>query len=273
MINKPSDRTPNGRHGTGPQSRAARILVVDDQEFIVHVVCEILAEAGYSGMLAASSGSVALEKLEDNHVDLVISDLSMDHGNGLELVQAIRCGRAGIPANTPVVILTGLSDDRHVGYALLLDVNAFLIKPITPGRLLEKVERALSDRFEPRPKLAYRAVPTTIAGEPPAPEAKPPRAGRVMETADWKPGAGAPEAAEKTSRKPDVPPNARRVPIRQLQAGMTVASPILGPHEGTLIGGNTVLTKSMITRLNDLALMLEEDAVWILDQVTEEESE
>lgn len=183
-----------------PRQERFSILVIDDEEFIIQILCEILVDAGYADVVVARSGSEAREKLSERPVDLVITDLQMDDGNGLEVVQAIRCGDTSVAPNIPVLIVSGRSDDSSVGAALLLDVNAFLVKPISTGRLLEKIEFARSQELKAKPGLAYRAVQTHVSTERPPGKAgsSDGTAARALEDGNWQPGVD-PEAPDPES--------------------------------------------------------------------------
>lgn len=66
-----------------------RILVVDDNELLCRLVCEILSTEGYRAVPATSAGQ-ALEAFEKEEFDLLVTDFRMPGMSGLELARAIR---------------------------------------------------------------------------------------------------------------------------------------------------------------------------------------
>jgi CheY-like chemotaxis protein len=79
-----------------------RILLVDDEAHILRVMSMWLGRHGYD-ILEASHGGRALEILEHEHVDLIITDMNMPVVDGLELIRAVR-ERRGL--DVPVLLLT-----------------------------------------------------------------------------------------------------------------------------------------------------------------------
>lgn len=163
-----------------------RFLVVDDHKFSRHITIEALkwlnatkideaqdaSEAiallqGAASMDRKSLASNALAKrleLSDDRLfgqgkfDCVITDFNMSPLNGLHLLKAIRTGEAKCARDTPVLMLTGFSDDYLIASALDLDVNAFVLKPISRVAFNEKLGRVLMRPVEPQPAEVYRAV-------------------------------------------------------------------------------------------------------------------
>ncbi|MEC9232306.1 MAG: response regulator, partial [Planctomycetota bacterium] len=74
----------------------SRILVVDDKEMMRDSVATLLGRRGH-GVVAASGGEQALEKLGARRPDVVVTDLQMPGMNGLELLAAIQEVDDGIP--------------------------------------------------------------------------------------------------------------------------------------------------------------------------------
>jgi CheY-like chemotaxis protein len=95
MRTAPSDRAP----------RAAVILLVDDNNDGILARRSVLEEFGYT-VVAASCGETALEIVQQQGVDLVITDLRMKPVNGIELIKSLR----EIKPQLPVILLTGFAD-------------------------------------------------------------------------------------------------------------------------------------------------------------------
>jgi CheY-like chemotaxis protein len=128
----------------------ARILVVDDEAHILHVLSLKLRNAGYE-VITAVDGEEAFELAGQELPDLVITDFQMPYMTGLELCRAL-AGHAPT-ARIPVLILTAR------GYALddedlqLGNIRHVLTKPFSPRAVLQVVQQVLSREGE-KPEAA-----------------------------------------------------------------------------------------------------------------------
>ncbi len=122
-------------------ARPPLVLVVDDDEGIRTVVRWQLDDAGFR-TVEAGDGPSALRRLRDDRPALVVLDLSLPGLGGLDLLRAVRSGRAG-RSDTPVIVLSGRSGetDRIVG--LDLGADDYLVKPFSPGELAARVRSVL----------------------------------------------------------------------------------------------------------------------------------
>ena len=114
------------------------ILVVEDEAVIAELLREIFEEEGYRVVLARD-GLVAWERLQEDPVDLVISDIMMPRMDGRELMQHLV---AHPLLNTVPVILVSAAP-----FPTLPRVphSAFMRKPFDPNMLLELADRLLND--------------------------------------------------------------------------------------------------------------------------------
>jgi CheY-like chemotaxis protein len=146
-----------------------RILIVDDDPWILRMVSTLLEKRGY-GIYTASDGEEGLRRAEDLKPDLVITDVMMPKMDGWELVRALRARPA--LAFTPVLFLTALSgeEDRIRGFRLGAD--DFLPKPFRFEELDLRVSNALKKRAATRAKAnEVAAAPTLPANAPARPAA------------------------------------------------------------------------------------------------------
>ena len=120
----------------------ARLLVVDDEENIVLTISEVLRLEGYE-VDVASSGREAVGRLERGpEYDLVLTDLHMDEGDGLSLLQEVRA-RAPL---TIVVVLTGFAAVESAIAALRHGAYDYLTKPCIIAELTHTVSRGIEHR-------------------------------------------------------------------------------------------------------------------------------
>lgn len=117
------------------------ILIVDDEKGIRDGLKLFLKREGHL-MFTAEDGKEALEILEKNDIDLVISDLRMPHINGDELLAFIKRDYPGVK----VIILTGHGTVENAVEAMRNGAYDFLIKPLNLEKLGLIVKRALSQR-------------------------------------------------------------------------------------------------------------------------------
>jgi CheY-like chemotaxis protein len=115
----------------------ARILVVDDEEMDRVLLQTILESAGHE-LLFASDGEGALQLLQDEEVDLVVTDLAMPDFNGLRFIKEIR----DLGLLHPVVAISGWAADQ-LDLAERYGADATLFKPIDGNALLKIVHEIL----------------------------------------------------------------------------------------------------------------------------------
>ncbi len=119
-----------------------RVLVVDDEEHMRGIVAFDLEEAGYH-VEQAESGQAAMQRLKDSTYDLVVSDVRMPHGNGLELLRWIKSADPLLPG---FIFMTAFSD-LSAEEALAQGAEAFLTKPLDHASLLEAVAEGAIHRI------------------------------------------------------------------------------------------------------------------------------
>ena len=119
------------------------ILIVENEVSNRILIEKVLSTRGYR-CLSASNGREALDMLDREAVDLILTDLSMPVLDGYRTTQLIR-ERPGM-AHVPIVAVTAyaLSDENEA--ALRIGCNEYLTKPFKPRQLLEVVERLLPQR-------------------------------------------------------------------------------------------------------------------------------
>lgn len=130
----PTGVNPNpGAHG--------KVLVVEDQPSVRRLAARILKGQGYE-VLEAENGELALTVLADTSepVDLLLTDLVMPNMGGHRLAEIFS---QRFPA-TPIILMSGYSEESASGVVLPGNVRGFLEKPFTPESLRENVARALA---------------------------------------------------------------------------------------------------------------------------------
>ncbi|NQU58380.1 MAG: response regulator [Rhodospirillales bacterium] len=133
-------------HVTSQLLRGLTILLVDDEKFSRTTVARMLNSLGCLDVLYAENGEEALQVLStgNSDVDIIISDFNMPVSHGLQFLRAVRSGTNKVKRATPFAMLTGYSDKRLVDFALALDVNAFLVKPVSKDGLEKRLAKLLA---------------------------------------------------------------------------------------------------------------------------------
>jgi two-component system, chemotaxis family, chemotaxis protein CheY len=116
----------------------AKILVVDDTQFMRQRVARLLREHDYQ-TIEAKDGEEAVRMYEHDEPDLVLMDITMPNMDGLAALGEIR---AYDPA-AKVIMLTALGQQAIALQAIQSGAKDFLVKPYEPDQVLRAVQRVL----------------------------------------------------------------------------------------------------------------------------------
>lgn len=119
---------------------AKRILVVDDEVAILHVVALKLRMAGFE-VRTAQDGAAGLELAQVEKPDLVISDYQMPKLSGLEMCQRLRQNPR--TADIPAILLTARGFDLDESALQAAGIGRCMSKPFSPREVLEAAEEFL----------------------------------------------------------------------------------------------------------------------------------
>lgn len=125
----------------------ARILCVDDEPNIVRLKCTILEAAGHQAT-PSTSAEDAIDKLQHNVYDAVVTDWRLGDVNGRAIVQAAKSN-----STMPVVVVSGFVSEAFQAPEPLADL--YLEKPINPEELVTIVNELLKigDRSQAEPSV------------------------------------------------------------------------------------------------------------------------
>ena len=127
------------------ESRAAvrgeeTILLVEDEEVVRKLACEILQTYGYSVLTAANgSEGLRLGREFEGPIDLVITDVIMPLMSGREMAEKLR----NIRPNLGVIFMSGFTDDAIVHHGVLDESMFFIQKPFSPDALATMARQVL----------------------------------------------------------------------------------------------------------------------------------
>lgn len=133
--------------------RAARILVVDDEEHIRTSLKELLTRDGYE-VYVAESGETALKLIDAHQFDLALIDLKLGGIGGIEVLTTLR---QKSPYTVAIVLTAHASLETAVA-ALRQGAHDYLFKPCKPSELRESIRRGLLGRQEQRRQDLLRQI-------------------------------------------------------------------------------------------------------------------
>ena len=145
-----------------------RLLLADDQKLFVESLKRVIeSEAPDINIVGiANDGRDAIDMARALAPDLVLMDIRMPRMDGVEAVQAILREKPDLL----IVMLTTYNDDSYVYNALRLGARGYLLKDMSPDRLIEAIRSVKRDTVMLAPDIALSAAARRTFGPRPAPE-------------------------------------------------------------------------------------------------------
>lgn len=122
--------------------RDSTVLIVDDYASMRRIMRNLLAHIGFSHVEEAEDGQSAIEKMRERKIGLVITDLNMTPMSGVEFVEAVRAHM--LFKDTPIIVMTTDTEREQIRAARHAGANTYMIKPISPTLLQQKIDAVLS---------------------------------------------------------------------------------------------------------------------------------
>ena len=130
-----------------------RILLADDHPMIRAAIDVLLRDTGYEVVGMAGTGQAALEVLNQIQPDILLLDIQMPGGSGLDVLRQLRADKSPVK----VIILTAAVDDAALLEAKALKVRGIVLKNSDPAYLLECLDSVSAGRMWIDPELAKRS--------------------------------------------------------------------------------------------------------------------
>jgi DNA-binding NtrC family response regulator len=141
---------------------AGRVLLVEDEPNMARTLAKILSRRGYA-VTVAGNGQEALDKLAQEDVHVIVTDLNMPVMDGMQLLRALQEALGPPPPvgerrllSPPTIVLTGHGSTHAAVEAMKLGASDYLVKPCNPDELLMTVEQQLRVRQLERENRALR---------------------------------------------------------------------------------------------------------------------
>jgi two-component system chemotaxis response regulator CheY len=116
-----------------------RILVVDDFSTMRRIVRNLLKELGFTNVDEAEDGAIALQKLNSEPFDFVVTDWNMPNMDGLTLLQTVRS--TPTLKHLPVLMITAEAKKENIIAAAQAGASGYIVKPFTAATLSEKLNK------------------------------------------------------------------------------------------------------------------------------------
>ncbi|MBD3183098.1 response regulator, partial [Candidatus Poribacteria bacterium] len=120
------------------------ILIVDDEEKVRIILRMLLEEHGYT-VTEASSVTEAVQRINEDVFDLILTDLRMNDNSGKDGMDVLKAAKQTDPV-MEVIVLTGYGTVESAVEAMKLGAFDYIMKPVAQDELLVRVERALARR-------------------------------------------------------------------------------------------------------------------------------
>ena len=121
-----------------------RILVVDDEKIERKGVMFLFKQMDIEcEIVEIVNGQVALEYLENNEVDILLTDVKMPHMDGMELIKQIK--ERNLNPNMKIIIVSGYSDFEYAKLAVKLGVSDYILKPVDPKEFEPTLRKILDE--------------------------------------------------------------------------------------------------------------------------------
>ena len=118
-----------------------RVLLIDDDPGVSEVIGLLLEREGYR-VERAGSVKTAIERIQAAEFELVVTDLKLPDGTGLDVIAGVRARRPRLP----IIMITSYSSMESAIDALRAGANDYVIKPFNNAEFLAAIARALNER-------------------------------------------------------------------------------------------------------------------------------
>lgn len=120
-------------------SYKSKIVLAEDNSVLSLLLKYRLEKEGYT-LFIAKDGKEAIEFIETENPDLILTDVMMDYFSGLEIISHVR---NKLDSNTPILVFSSSGQEEMVLNAFNLGANDFMSKPLSPNELTIRVKRML----------------------------------------------------------------------------------------------------------------------------------
>ncbi|NQW11546.1 MAG: response regulator [Alphaproteobacteria bacterium] len=233
----------SNRH-RGFDFRDVRALVLDDEDYNRVLTRDVMLRFGCADVSEAVNGEEGIAALRQatRAFDLVVVDFRMPVMDGLRFLKEVRIGVPGVSRHMPIAMLTTYSDRFVVATAFNLDVDCFLIKPVSAASMRARLARVLSSDRPIRPPSDYDVIDIDPPPDPGAARARGFEPVAVHDGEIVRPPHAAP-----------MPELARMVALDRVRPGAVLAGNLKTENGQILLRAGDILDAGTLARLRDMA--------------------
>jgi CheY-like chemotaxis protein len=229
--------------------KGKRVLIADDDPFSLKIVSGMIEKLGCTALTTVGDGEMAeLAFKERGPFDVAILDFRMPGRNGLEILKATRMGVGTAPREQRLMMLTGSGDYSLLGAAMALDVDAFVVKPITFQQMAERLRGIFKQWGELKTASKYELVD--------------------VEEITRRLNATLPSATRPDPAKPE--PRGIQTKLENTRPGMVLSADICGPNKQLVLATGVRLSQRLINRLVEVKKVIDVNEIWVEEMVEEE---
>jgi two-component system chemotaxis response regulator CheY len=130
---------------TGQALEGLKGLVVDDVPAIRSLIARLATGLGCAAVSEAEDVASAWSILTKEEIDFILLDYDLDGETGLKLVRRLRKSATCDNREVPIILLTAHADVEIVQASVAAGANAYLVKPVMPDRLAERILHVIRD--------------------------------------------------------------------------------------------------------------------------------
>lgn len=121
-----------------------RIVLAEDNDILRKSLSFFLESKGFT-VDQFSDGQEALDAIKENSYDLILTDINMPGGSGMEITQYVR---ETIGSNIPIIIFTSSGIEQTELDSFDIGANEFIAKPVSPAVLLVRINKLLNSQIK-----------------------------------------------------------------------------------------------------------------------------
>lgn len=126
-----------------PKYAHTRVLVLEDEGHIRRIICRLLRQIGFKLIHDVANGADGFKELMRVRPDVILCDIHMEPIDGLTFLRKLKGLGKSEYTRIPVIFLTADAQRQTVAVARDLEVDGYLVKPISPKQLKDRIDAVL----------------------------------------------------------------------------------------------------------------------------------
>lgn len=118
----------------------AKVLIVDDSQFVVKQLSQILISGGFEIAGVAADGIEGIEKFKELQPDIITMDITMPKMDGITALEKI----IALDSGAKVIMVSALGKEELIKKALLIGAKSYIVKPLDKKKIIDRVNTVLT---------------------------------------------------------------------------------------------------------------------------------